>query len=212
MHPATLGMQNCDVPAVVFRPSATKSGRPYGVTHVSLSCRSPFPHLGPPWPHDLITWWGFALGLHAESAYTCCSWSSSLHHRDWWTEVNHVVHITWRLWLLDPRRAAPHQPAADLTSTYLTHHRRFLADMGLSEVWTSVVEGGGANFNPNIPLLRHLLFPKKKKQTGRNLGIGAFAIGSVLQHCGKSVLTHVFGYTWTSIVSYGGELNWPFET
>ncbi len=40
----------------MFRPSATKSGRPYGVTSASLSCRTPPPFLGS-LRHYIVTRW-----------------------------------------------------------------------------------------------------------------------------------------------------------
>ena len=69
----------------VFRPSAMKSGRPYEVMYVSSWCKTPPPHsrlTTPPQaelPSTVTPWpgitfsrdgWG-ALGLYAESAYTC---------------------------------------------------------------------------------------------------------------------------------------------
>ncbi len=63
---------------LIFRPSATKSGLPYGVMSVSstLSCRTPLLSLASPQGglalHCHVTVGG-TLGLYAESTYTCLS-------------------------------------------------------------------------------------------------------------------------------------------
>ncbi len=59
-------------PVIIFRPSATKSGRPYGVTSASssLSWRTPLPPLADPPP-----WWMVgALSLYADEAYLFSKW------------------------------------------------------------------------------------------------------------------------------------------
>ncbi len=63
--------------AAVFRPSATKSGRPYGVTSARCHCHAAAPPQADPpthrWPplvrHNIVMWRSGSLGLHAESAY-----------------------------------------------------------------------------------------------------------------------------------------------